>query len=70
MLGTGPLGANTKNWFVNLINTVSSVEYYAWQMTRMSRGEPPQTIHRNSTLGTFLWYLTTTTLKGLRRKLG
>ena len=70
MLGTGPLGANTKNWFVNLINTVSSVEYYAWQMTRMSRGEPPQTIHRNSTLGTFLWYLTTTTLKGLRRKFG
>jgi hypothetical protein len=36
----------------------------------MSRGEPPQTIHRNSTLGTFLWYLTTTTLKGLRRKFG
>lgn len=68
MLGTGSLGANTRNWFVNLMNTVSSVEYYAWQMTRMSRGEPPQTIHRNSTVGTFLWYLTATTYKGLRRK--
>ncbi|SHG93196.1 NADH:flavin oxidoreductase/NADH oxidase family protein [Marivita hallyeonensis] len=68
MLGTGALGANTKSWLVNLVNTVSSVEYYAWQMTRMSRGEAPQTIHRNSAVGTFLWYLTGTTLKGVRRK--
>lgn len=70
MLGTGSFGANTTNRFVNLVNTVSSVEYYGWQMARMSRGQPPQTLHRNSAVGTFLWYLAMTTLKGLRRKIG
>lgn len=70
MLGTGSLGANTKSRFINLVNTASSVEYYVSQMTRMSRGEKPRTIHRISTIGTFLWYLTMTTLKGLRRKIG
>ncbi|PRY77970.1 NADH:flavin oxidoreductase/NADH oxidase family protein [Marivita geojedonensis] len=70
MLGTGSLGANTKSWFINLVNTASSVEYYVSQMTRMSRGEQPQTIHRISTIGTFLWYLTMTTVNGVRRKIG
>ncbi len=70
MLGTGSLGANTKSWFTNLVNTASSVEYYVSQMTRISRGEQPQTIHRISTIGTFLWYLTMTTVNGVRRKIG
>lgn len=69
VIGRGRFGVNAKNWFINLVNTVSRVEYYGWQMTRMSRGLRPQTQARNSAIGTFLWYLSRTTLLGLRRKL-
>ncbi|WP_306115633.1 MULTISPECIES: NADH:flavin oxidoreductase/NADH oxidase family protein [unclassified Roseovarius] len=69
-IGRGRLGANTRNWLVNLINTVSQVEFYGWQMTRMSRGLPPQTVARNNAIAYFLWYLSRTTWLGLRRKVG
>lgn len=68
VIGRGRFGVNAKNWLINLINTVSRVEYYAWQMTRMSRGLNPQTNARNNAIGYFLWYLNRTTLLGLRRK--
>jgi len=68
VLGKGRFGMNAKNWLINLINTISRVEYYAWQMTRMSRGQSPQTEARANALGYFVWYLTRTTLLGLRRK--
>lgn len=68
VVGRGRFGVNAKNWFINLINTVSRVEYYAWQMNRMSRGLMPQTDARNNAVCYFLWYLNRTTLLGLRRK--
>lgn len=68
VIGRGRFGVNAQNWFINLINTVSRVEYYAWQMTRMSRGLKPETDARNNAVGYFLWYLCRTTLLGLRRK--
>ncbi|WP_342075691.1 NADH:flavin oxidoreductase/NADH oxidase family protein [Yoonia sp. SS1-5] len=68
VIGRGRLGVNAQNWLINLVNTVSRVEYYAWQMTRMSRGLRPQTIARNNAIGYFVWYLNRTTLLGLRRK--
>ncbi|CUJ93686.1 NADH oxidase [Shimia thalassica] len=68
MMGRGRFGANTKSWLINLINTVSQVEFYAWQMTRMSRGQAPQDKIRNNAIGYFFWYLNRTTMKGLRRK--
>ncbi|WP_300585154.1 NADH:flavin oxidoreductase/NADH oxidase family protein [Marivita sp.] len=68
VVGRGRFGVNAKNWFINLINTVSRVEYYSWQMNRMSRGLMPQTDARNNAIGYFLWYLNRTTLLGLRRK--
>jgi len=67
-IGCGRFGLNATNWFVKLVNAVSRVEYFAWQMTRMSRGEMPQSDPRNNAIGTFLWYLNRTTLMGLRRK--
>lgn len=68
VIGRGRFGVNAKNWLINLINTVSRVEYYAWQMNRMSRGLAPETKARNNAVGYFLWYLNRTTLLGLRRK--
>ncbi|MEO9572402.1 MAG: hypothetical protein ABJ263_10635 [Tateyamaria sp.] len=68
VIGRGRFGVNAKNWFVKLVNAVSRVEYFAWQMTRMSRGDMPQTDARNNAIGTFLWYLNRTTLMGVRRK--
>lgn len=68
VVGRGRFGVNAKNWFINLINTVSRVEYYAWQMNRMSRGLMPQTDARNNAVGYFVWYLNHTTFLGLRRK--
>ncbi|WP_085821935.1 NADH:flavin oxidoreductase/NADH oxidase family protein [Ruegeria meonggei] len=68
VIGKGRFGVNARNWLINLVNTVSRVEYYAWQMTRMSRGEQPQTEARNNAIGYFLWYLNRTTLLGLRRQ--
>ena len=68
VIGRGRFGVNAKNWFIKLVNAVSRVEYFAWQMTRMSRGQAPQTSARNSAVGTFFWYLNRTTLMGLRRK--
>lgn len=68
MIGRGRFGANTQNWLINLINTVSQVEFYAWQMTRMSRGQSPQDEVRNNAIGYFIWYLNRTTMLGLRRK--
>jgi 2,4-dienoyl-CoA reductase-like NADH-dependent reductase (Old Yellow Enzyme family) len=68
VIGRGRFGLNAQNWFINLVNTVSRVEYYAWQMNRMSRGSMPQTDGRNNAVGYFLWYLSRTTLLGLRRK--
>jgi 2,4-dienoyl-CoA reductase-like NADH-dependent reductase (Old Yellow Enzyme family) len=70
VMGEGRFGMNAQSWLINLINTVSRVEYYAWQMTRMSRGAPPQTNARANALGYFIWYLSRTTLLGLRRKIG
>lgn len=69
MIGRGRFGANTRNWFINLINTVSQVEFYAWQMARMSRGMAPQSDIRNNAIGYFLWYLSRTTRLGLMRKI-
>lgn len=69
LMGRGALGANARNRFVKLVNTVSSVEYYGRQMTRMSRGQPPETRHRHSALATVLRYLAATTLRALRRKI-
>ncbi|WP_108835570.1 NADH:flavin oxidoreductase/NADH oxidase family protein [Tateyamaria sp. Alg231-49] len=68
VVGQGRFGVNATNWFIKLINAVSRVEYFAWQMTRMSRGDMPQTDARNNAIGTFLWYLNRTTLMGVRRK--
>lgn len=68
VIGSGRFGVNARNWLVNLINTVSRVEYYAWQMNRMSRGLKPATHARNNAIGYFLWYLNRTTMLGLRRK--
>ncbi len=68
MIGQGRFGANAQNWLIKLINTVSQVEYYAWQMNRMSRGLMPQTDARNNAIGYFVWYLNRTTMLGLRRK--
>lgn len=70
VIGRGRFGMNAQNWLINLINTVSRVEYYAWQMTRMSRGQSPQTEARANALGYFVWYLSRTTFLGLRRKMG
>ena len=70
VIGKGRFGMNAQNWLINLINTVSRVEYYAWQMTRMSRGQSPQTEARANALGYFVWYLSRTTFLGLRRKVG
>ncbi len=69
VIGRGPLGLNAKNWLINLINTVSRVEYHAWQMTRLSRGLPVQSVARNNSIGTFFWYLFRTTYLAFRRKL-
>jgi 2,4-dienoyl-CoA reductase-like NADH-dependent reductase (Old Yellow Enzyme family) len=69
MPARGALGAEARNRLVTLVNTVSAVEYYGRQMTRMSRGQAPQTRHRHSALATFLRYLATTTLKALRRRI-
>lgn len=69
VMGSGRFGMNAQNWLINLINTVSRIEYYAWQMTRMSRGQSPQTDARVNALGYFFWYLSRTTFLGLRRKL-
>jgi 2,4-dienoyl-CoA reductase-like NADH-dependent reductase (Old Yellow Enzyme family) len=68
-IGRGRFGMTAQNWLVNLVNTVSRVEYYAWQMTRMSRGQPPQTDARANAIGYFVWYLGRTTLMALRRKI-
>ncbi|MDQ2088704.1 NADH:flavin oxidoreductase/NADH oxidase family protein [Marimonas arenosa] len=68
-MGKGRLGLNTNNWLVNLVNTVSRVEYHCWQMTRMSRGEEPQTHGRANALGYFLWYLGRTTFLAIRRRI-
>ncbi|MEM7216595.1 MAG: NADH:flavin oxidoreductase/NADH oxidase family protein [Pseudomonadota bacterium] len=68
VLGRGSWGINAKNWLVNLINTVSRVEYHAWQMNRMSRELEPETDAKANALGYFLWYLNRSTAKGLRRK--
>ncbi len=70
VMGSGRFGMNAQNWLINLINTVSRVEYYAWQMTRMSRGQSSQTDARANALGYFIWYLSRTTMLGLRRKIG
>ncbi|WP_299375554.1 NADH:flavin oxidoreductase/NADH oxidase family protein [uncultured Tateyamaria sp.] len=67
-IGRGRLGVNARNWLVNLVNTVSRVEYHGWQMTRMSRGLAPDSSGRNAAILWFLWYLNRTTMKGLRRK--
>jgi hypothetical protein len=69
VIGRGRFGMNAQNWLINLVNTVSRVEYYAWQMTRMSRGQQPQTKARTNAIGYFVWYLSRTTLLGLGRKL-
>jgi len=69
VIGRGRFGMNAQNWLINLVNTVSRVEYYAWQMTRMSRGQQPQTEARANAIGYFVWYLSRTTLLGLGRKL-
>lgn len=68
VIGRGALGVNAKGRLVNLINTVSRVEYHGWQMNRMSRGLPPQSGARANAIGYFLWYLTVSTANGLRRK--
>lgn len=68
-IGRGRFGVNAKNWLINLVNTVSRVEYYVWQMNRMSRGLMPETDGRNNAVGYFLWYLSRTTFLALRRKL-
>ncbi len=68
VMGRGRFGVNAQNWLINLINTVSRVEYFAWQMTRMSRGLSPETDARNNAIGYFIWYLSRTTFLGLRRK--
>ncbi len=68
VIGRGRFGMNAQNWLINLVNTVSRVEYYAWQMTRMSRGQQPQTEARANAIGYFVWYLSRTTLLGLGRK--
>ncbi|WP_299619503.1 NADH:flavin oxidoreductase/NADH oxidase family protein [uncultured Tateyamaria sp.] len=67
-IGRGRFGANTKSWLANLVNTVSQVEFYAWQMTRMSRGQEPQSELRNNATLYFLWYLNRTTMRGIGRK--
>ncbi|KAB7615453.1 NADH:flavin oxidoreductase/NADH oxidase family protein [Amylibacter sp. SFDW26] len=69
VIGRGRFGMNAQNWLINLVNTVSRVEYYAWQMNRMSRGQLPQTKARNNAIGYFIWYLNRTTMLGLRRKI-
>ena len=67
-LGRGRLGLNTTSWLVNLINTISRVEYFAWQMTRMSRGQEPETGGRANAAGMVLWYLWRGTVLTLGRK--
>ena len=68
VIGRGRLGMDTRIWLVGLVNTVSRVEYYVWQMTRMSRGLRPQTEARTNAIGYFLWYLSRTMRLGLQRK--
>ncbi|MCK0094314.1 NADH:flavin oxidoreductase/NADH oxidase family protein [Yoonia sp. F2084L] len=68
VIGRGRFGMNATNWLVKLINTVCQVEYYGWQMTRMSRGLKPQTVARANALGYFVWYLNRTTMLAFRRK--
>ncbi|MBR9843656.1 MAG: NADH:flavin oxidoreductase/NADH oxidase family protein [Rhodobacteraceae bacterium] len=68
MLGRGPLGAHSKIKLVTLINAVSRVEYYVWQMMRMGRGDLPEQTARANALGYLLWYLTRSTRLALRRK--
>lgn len=68
VIGRGRFGVNAKNWFIKLVNAVSRVEYFGWQMTLISSGEVPQTGARNNAVGTFLWYLNRNTSMGLRRK--
>ncbi|MEJ8562475.1 NADH:flavin oxidoreductase/NADH oxidase family protein [Yoonia sp. GPGPB17] len=69
VIGRGWLGVNTKSWLAGLINTVSRVEYYVWQMTRMSRGLAPMSEARMNAIGCFIWYVGRTTRLGLQRKL-
>jgi len=68
VLGKGRWGMNAQSWIINLINTVSRVEYYVWQMVRMSRGQPVQDKHRINAIGYFSWYLSRTMFLALRRK--
>lgn len=67
-LGRGSLGLNTRNWLANLINTISRVEYFGWQMTRMSRNQDPVADGRANALGMLMWYLSRGTWLALRRK--
>jgi 2,4-dienoyl-CoA reductase-like NADH-dependent reductase (Old Yellow Enzyme family) len=69
VIGKGRWGVNARNHLVNLINTVARVEYFAWQMHRMARGQDPQTGGQANALGYFLWYLGRSTRLALRRKL-
>jgi len=69
VIGRGRFGMHATNWLVKLINTICQVEYYGWQMTRMSRGLKPQSVARANAIGYFVWYLNRTTLLAIRRKL-
>ncbi len=69
VIGRGKLGMNAQNWLVGLINTVSRVEYYVWQMMRMSRGQSPQAQAKANAIGYFLWYLSRTMWLAMRRKM-
>ncbi|MEO1139027.1 MAG: NADH:flavin oxidoreductase/NADH oxidase family protein [Pseudomonadota bacterium] len=67
-IGRGRFGLNARNWLINLMNTVSRVEYYGWQMTRMSQGKAPDTAGHANAVAYFLWYLGRSTRLGLQRK--
>lgn len=67
-IGKGRFGLNTTIWIFNVINTVSRLEYYCWQLNIISRGEPPQSNFRANALAYFIWYIGRTALLAFRRK--
>ena len=54
VIGRGRFGMHATNWLVKLINTICQIEYYGWQMTRMSRGLKPQSVARANAIGYFV----------------
>lgn len=67
-IGKGKFGLNTNIWIVSVINAASRLEYYCWQLTRMSQGERPQSNLRANALWYFLWYVGRTAFLAFRRK--